>query len=153
MEIINLIFKTNNSWAATVARLTLGLIMIPHGMQKIFGMFGGDGFLGTMNRFSEGMGYPSIIAFLIIFFEFFGALGLILGFASRFMAFGILVLMVGAIVEVHYQYGYFLNWHGTMQGEGMQFNLLMIGVCLVTIILGSGKYSLDRKILNIFMEK
>ncbi|MDY7396085.1 DoxX family protein [Aureibaculum sp. 2210JD6-5] len=146
MEILNQIFSTSSGWAATVARLTVGLIMLPHGMQKMFGWYGGEGFTGTTNRFTEGMGYPSIIAFLIIFFEFFGAIGLIVGFASRFMAFGIIILMIGAIAQVHRHYGYFLNWHNTMEGEGMQFNLLMIGVAFVVMILGSGNLSVDSLI-------
>ncbi|OSY87587.1 hypothetical protein WH52_10850 [Tenacibaculum holothuriorum] len=147
MELLNQIFSTSSSWAATVARLTVGLIMLPHGMQKIFGLYGGEGFSRTMRRFTNDMQYPSIIAFLIIFFEFFGAIGLIVGFASRIMAFGIIILMIGAIVEVHRHHGYFLNWHNTKEGEGMQFNLLMIGAALVVIILGSGNLSVDG-ILN-----
>lgn len=144
MEILNQIFSTSDSWAATIARLTVGLIMLPHGMQKVFGLYGGEGFTKTMKRFTNDMGYPSIIAFLIIFFEFFGAVGLIVGFASRIMAFGIIILMIGAILVAHRQYGYFLNWHNTKEGEGMQFNLLMIGICIVVMILGSGKMGLDN---------
>ncbi|MGY0407092.1 MAG: DoxX family protein [Polaribacter sp.] len=146
MEILNTIFSTSSGWGATVARVTIGLIMLPHGMQKMFGWYGGEGFSKTIKRFSQDMGYPTIIAFLIIFFEFFGAIGLIFGVASRFFAFGILVLMIAAIVTVHWKNGYFLNWHNTLEGEGMQFNLLMIGVAIVVIILGSGKLSLDNYI-------
>lgn len=89
------------------------------------------------------MGSPLVIAFHIIFFEFFGAISLIIGFASHFMAFGILVIMIGAITIVHYHNGYFLNWHNTKEGEGIQFNLLMIGICIGLITLGPGTNSID----------
>ena len=144
MEILNQILSSSDSWAATIARLTVGLIILPHGIQKVFGLYGGEGFSGTMKRFTKEMGFPSIIAFLIISIEFFGAVFLILGFASRIMALGVIVLMIGAILVSHRQYGYFLNWHNTKEGEGMQFNLLMIGTCIVVMILGSGKIGLDN---------
>lgn len=62
------------------------------------------------------------------------------------MVFGIMVLMIGSIIAVHWQNGYFLNWHNTMEGEGMQFNLLMIGVVIVVMILSSGKLSIENLI-------
>ena len=44
----NKIFKTNNDWTGVITRLTIGLILFPHGAQKMLGMFGGYGFTGTM---------------------------------------------------------------------------------------------------------
>lgn len=146
---LHLLLDSSSVWGAFAARLTVGLIMLPHGLQKMFGWFGGRGFMRTMERFTvEEFNYPSIIAFLIIFFEFFGALFVVLGFFSRFMAFGIAVVMIGAIAVAHWEYGYFMNWHTKMQGEGSEFNLLMIGACIVVMILGSGKYSIDQYLLS-----
>lgn len=149
-NLLQLLLESSSSWGAFAARLTVGLIMLPHGCQKMFGWFGGRNFMRTMKRFTaEEFNYPFIIAFLIIFFEFFGALFLVFGLFSRLMAFGIAVVMIGAIVVAHWKYGYFLNWHGEMKGEGSEFNLLMIGVCIVIIILGSGKYSMDNLLLKL----
>lgn len=142
------LLETHSHWGGFIARLTIGLIMFPHGMQKTLGWYGGDGFKGTLKRFHKEMRYPWIIAFLIIFFESFGSIFLIIGFASRLMAFGIMIVMIGAIIVVHRHYGYFLNWHNTQEGEGMQFNLLMIGLCLISIIIGSGSFSIDALIIK-----
>ncbi|MGH7493373.1 MAG: DoxX family protein [bacterium] len=82
------LFQTNNKSAVCAARVALGIVILPHGLQKLFGLFGGFGFSATINNFT-GTGMPAAIAFLIIMAESFGALSLILGFLSKFAAFGI----------------------------------------------------------------
>lgn len=143
-EYLRLLLNTDSAWIGFSARLVLGLILLPHGCQKMFGWFGGEGFELTIQRFHKGMELPWIIALLIILIEFFASVFLLLGFASRLMAFSIFVLMIGTIVTVHWQYGYFLNWHNTKGGEGMQFNLLMMGLCIVVMLAGSGSLSIDK---------
>ena len=59
----NKIFKTNNDWTGLVIRLTIGIIIFPHGAQKILGWFGGYGFTGTMGFFTDTMHLPWIIEF------------------------------------------------------------------------------------------
>jgi putative oxidoreductase len=112
-------FETDDSWASLIVRVTLGIVMLPHGAQKLLGWFGGNGFTGTMGFFTEQMSIPWIIAFLVIIGESFGALGLIAGFLTRLTAFGIALIMVGAIVLVHWPHGFFMNWFGRQSGEGL----------------------------------
>ena len=76
------IFQTNESNASTIIRIVLGLILFPHGAQKMLGWFGGYGFSGTMGFLTGTAGLPWIIAFLVIAIEFFGAIALIFGFAT-----------------------------------------------------------------------
>ncbi len=85
--------------------------MLPHGMQKMFGWFGGAGFSGTMHFFVQ-RGYPAPLAFLAIMAEFLGALGLILGCLSRIAAFSIAVDMAVAAITVTSRFGMFINWAG-----------------------------------------
>ncbi|MGG7037011.1 MAG: DoxX family protein [Flavobacterium sp.] len=141
-----LIFKTNNDWTGVVTRLTVGIMLLPHGAQKLLGMFGGHGFSGTMDFFTNAMHLPWLIAFLVIVTEFFGSLSLIAGFAGRFWSAAVIILMIGAIFTVHIPNGFFMNWDGTQKGEGFEFHLLVIGLCLATLINGSGKCSIDQKI-------
>lgn len=89
------------------------------------------------------MGIPSVIGFLIIMSESFGALFLILGLISRISALGILLIMAGAIYMVHFQHGFFVNWFGNQQGEGFEYHLLIIGLLLIVLLSGGGKWSLD----------
>jgi putative oxidoreductase len=137
------LFKTNDSFAPTLARLTLGVVMFPHGAQKVLGLFGGYGFNGTMNFFTQQMHIPAAFAFLAIAAEFLGSLGLITGFLSRIAAFGIAVNMVVAIAMVHAANGFFMNWYGNQKGEGFEYHLLTLGVALIVMIYGAGKLSLD----------
>ena len=143
MKALTLLCKTNNSFAPLLARLTLGLVMFPHGAQKALGWFGGYGFSGTMNFFTQQMHIPAPLAFLAIAAEFAGSIGLILGCFSRVAAFGIATNMVVAILTVHEANGFFMNWFGAQKGEGYEYHLLAIGLALIVIIYGAGKFSLD----------
>ena len=132
------IFRTDNDASALVARLALGIVIL----QKLLGMFGGPGFTPTVDYFVSS-GLPAFLAVLIIIGESFGALGLILGFLSRLAALGIAIIMLGAILTVHIQFGFFMNWAGTQAGEGFEFHILAIGLALVVLLKGGGLWSVD----------
>ncbi len=136
-------FQTDDSLRGLILRVALGAVMFPHGAQKLFGWFGGNGFAGTMSYFTEQMQIPALISFLVILAESFGSIGLILGLFTRLGAFGIMCNMIGAIVLVHWPYGFFMNWFGKQQGEGFEFHLLAIAIAVVVLIYGGGKWSLD----------
>ncbi|MEO5647113.1 MAG: DoxX family protein [Chitinophagaceae bacterium] len=141
------LFTTNpNNYAALIIRLTIGLVLFPHGAQKAFGMFGGNGFQGTMDFLTGAANLPYIVALAVIFVELVGAICLILGFATRFFAFAVLCLMIGIIYTTHLPNGFFMNWTGKQAGEGYEFHLLMIGLSLAALISGGGKASIDSTI-------
>src|SRR6185436_21179712 len=98
--------STTDDPAATLARLVLALVMFPHGAQKVLGWFGGYGFSGTMQFFTEQMGIPAVLAFLAIAVEFLGPLALVLGLAGRVAAAGIVVNMAVAAWMVHLPNGF-----------------------------------------------
>ena len=146
---INKFFSTEDSLAPLVIRVALGSVMLPHGMQKALGMFGGGGFSATMQGMSQGMGIPSAFVLLIIASEFLGSIGLILGVATRFCAFGVFSIMTGAIFMVHLPNGFFMNWFGKQAGEGFEYHLLAIGMAVALMIAGGGKWSTDRFIADL----
>ena len=131
-----------------ITRLTLGLILFPHGAQKMLGMFGGYGFSGTMNFFTGTLHLPWIIAFFVIIIEFVGALSFIAGFASRIWSVSTIILFIGIIFTSHLDNGFFMNWFGNQKGEGYEYHLLIIGLSLATLVNGSGKHSIDKIITN-----
>ena len=146
MKALQILLKTNNQTAPLIARLMLGLVMFPHGAQKMFGWFGGHGFSGTMGFFTDTMQIPAAFAFLAIMAEFAGSLGLIVGLFSRIAAFGIASVMAVAILTVHATNGFFMNWSGAQAGEGFEYHLLVFGLALIVMIYGGGKASLDAVI-------
>ena len=145
---LSALLRTKADWGTTLLRLTLGIVMFPHGAQKLLGWFGGYGFSGTMGFFTQQMHIPALFAFLAIMAEFAGSLGLISGLLTRVAAFGILVNMVVALVLVHGHVGFFMNWGGQYPAgqEGFEYGLLTIGIALYLIVKGGGKASLDQRI-------
>ena len=147
MNTIKKFFATDQqSWSLLVVRLALGLVLLPHGMQKALGLFGGYGFAGTVGFF-QSMGMPFIIGTLVILAEFAGSIGVLLGVGTRFMAASILLTMSGAMVlGGHISNGFFMNWFGMQKGEGIEYFILTIGLALALVIGGSGKFSFDNLI-------
>lgn len=140
------IIATENDAALTLIRVALGVVMFPHGAQKLLGWFGGYGWSGTMGFLTGTMGIPALLAALVILGEFFGSLGLITGLFGRVAAFGILSTMIGAVLMVHAKVGFFMNWAGTQQGEGYEYHILAAAMALAIIMKGSGALSIDRAI-------
>ncbi len=140
------LLHTDDNTATVILRFVLGVVFFAHGAQKMLGWFGGFGFSGTMGYFTGTMHIPAFLAFLAIAAEFFGGLGLILGFLTRIAAFGIAMNMIVAIATVHRAFGFFMNWTGSQKGEGIEYHLLVLAMTAFLIIRGAGAYSLDRAI-------
>jgi putative oxidoreductase len=86
------------------------------------------------------LGYPVTIG------EFFGGLGLIVGFLCRFSAASLIVIMIGAIAMVHGQHGFFLG-HAptdTLASAGFEYNLALIGLLAPILIAGPGNLAIGR---------
>ena len=144
----NALLRSDNDIAPLVMRLFLGGVILPHGTQKVLGWFGGHGFAGTLQYFTESMGIPVFLALLVIIAEFFGSLALLAGFLTRLAAFGIACVMVGAIFTVHWPNGFFMNWSGSQAGEGFEYHLLAIGLALALMLKGGGAFSVHRALMR-----
>ena len=146
MDFLKTFFHTEDSTTHLILRVVLGLVIFFHGAQKLLGWFGGHGFDGTMGFFTEKMGLPALIAFLVIIGESFGSLGLITGFLTRLSAAGVACILLGAIAMVHWNNGIFMNWAGQQAGEGFEYHLLALGLAIPLILYGGGKFSLDQMV-------
>ncbi|MDD3618112.1 MAG: DoxX family protein [Desulfobulbaceae bacterium] len=123
-------------------RVMLGAVMFPHGAQKALGWFQGPGPQGTLEAFAA-MGFPTWATVLLIVLESGGALLLVAGLLTRLWALGFLVSISVCMALNHIQHGFFMNWYGGQQGEGFEYHLLVIAICLALISGGGGRYSLD----------
>lgn len=137
------LLATDASVTRFVQRLVLGAVILPHGLQKLVGWFGGYGFTGTMGFLTGAVGLPYPIAVLVIVAESAGALGLISGLLTRVAAFGVAAVMIGAVVTSHLSNGFFMNWAGTQSGEGFEYHLLALALALPLVVAGGGAWSLD----------
>jgi putative oxidoreductase len=114
--------------ALLAVRVIVGVIFMAHGAQKLFGAFGGPGLSGVV----EHMG-P--IGYLVAIGEFFGGLGLLVGLLARFSAAANIVIMLGAIAQVHGKNGFFLA------AQGFEYNLALIGLLAPILIAGPGRFA------------
>jgi putative oxidoreductase len=133
---------TQNSMLS-IQRALLGAVMFPHGAQKLLGWFGGYGFDGTMQFFTDTLHVPAPLALLVILGESIGALLLIAGLGTRVAAFGISAIMLGAVLTTHGSVGFFMNWFGNRAGEGYEYHLLALALSVPLVIAGGGRYAVD----------
>jgi putative oxidoreductase len=138
------LLKTDDSLTSFIVRITTALVMLPHGLQKLLGAFGGHGFKGTMNFFTSN-GTPAILAFLVIISESIGSLLILFGFTTRIWA-GMLTIIMLVAMNMHAANGFFMNWTGQQAGEGFEYHLLVIGINVALLIKGAGRWSVDRQL-------
>jgi putative oxidoreductase len=123
-----------------LVRVIAGLMLVPHGAQKLFGAFGGYGLEATGQFFAAKLGLPPVFATLAALIEFAGGLALALGLLTRPVAALIFGMMAVAVFQVHLPNGYFWT------DGGYEYPLLWGLVALSFVIRGGGRYSLDAAI-------
>jgi putative oxidoreductase len=116
-----------------LVRIIVGVIFAAHGAQKLFGAFGGMGLAKTVEMMGGG-----VLPYLVTIGEFFGGIGLIFGFLSRFSAASLIVIMIGAIAMVHGKNGFFSS------SGGFEYNLALIGLLTPILLCGPGAFSIGR---------
>lgn len=137
------LLATTNDTTLAICRLVLGLVFFMHGAQLALGWFGGYGFAATLHFFTTQLGIPAVFAALAVLAQFLGGLGLIVGLLSRIAAFGIAAVMLYAVIKIHLAMGFFMNWSGTQKGEGYEYHLLTLALCLLIMVKGAGALSID----------
>jgi putative oxidoreductase len=131
-----------------ILRVTVAFIILAHGVQKLFGWFGGYGFTGTMTFFTEYVGIPYLLGLAIILAETLGMVSLITGLFTRFLSASIILIMTGAVMTMHLSNGFYMDWGNTLQGEGFEFHLLIISMSGILLVFGSGDYSIGKWITS-----
>jgi putative oxidoreductase len=128
------------SYGLLLLRIVVGGTMFSHGAQKLFGWFGGHGLRGTAGFFgSLGWRLPLLMAFLAGLAEASG-LAFAAGVLTPLAALGIAVVMLNAIIVVHWRNGFF-NGNG-----GVEFPLVLATVAVSVAATGPGRFSIDRLI-------
>lgn len=130
----------SSSFLILMFRLWLGIIFIGHGSQKLLGWFGGRGFGMTIENWETNMGIPNFLGYLAIFAEFFGGIGMIIGFITRFWALGIMSVMSVAI-SLGISGGFF-------NPKGIEFPLTLFITAFLIFLYGPGRFSVDSQMNN-----
>lgn len=119
-------------YAALVLRVSLGVLLVAHGLLKVF-VFTVPGTV----QFFESIGYPGIFAYAVILGELGGGLLLILGLYSRWIALAMVPILIGATIQ-HLPNG----WMFASAGGGYEFPALWTVLLFVQALLGDGAYAL-----------
>lgn len=122
-----------------ILRVVMGLTLAAHGSQKLFGWFEGPGRAGTTGMFTKiGFRRPATMALLAGAAEFFGGLLFALGLVTPFAAIALVVVMLNAIVTIHWQKGFFVT------AGGYEYNLTIIAIATGVAAMGPGTDSVDN---------
>jgi putative oxidoreductase len=129
----------NVAIALLILRLVGGLILAAHGVQKLFGWFGGPG----MAKWEQGLqaqGFKParFWAYLNILGEVGGGLSLIFGFLTPLGAAGGFGAMVMAMGKAHWKNGFFNS------KRGIEFTLAVLAIATAIGLAGPGTISLDQ---------
>ncbi len=125
----------------TLLRVVVGLFLVPHGAQKLFGAFGGGGISGTAQFFaSVGIPMPTFAAMAAGSVEFFGGILIALGLFTRPAAAAATFLLFTAAATSHFANGFF-----AMNG-GYEYAILWMFATLVFVVRGGECLSVDRLI-------
>jgi putative oxidoreductase len=128
-----------------ILRLSLAIVLWPHGAQKALGLFNGPGIAGTVAGLGGHLGLPAALVYLIIALEFLGPVALVLGVLTRLTALGLAIDMACAAALVHLPNGFFMNFSGKQAGEGIEFFIFAVGIALALVIAGPGRIALTRR--------
>ncbi len=136
---LNRIFGKFSGWGPFFLRLGVGVIMLVHGAQKLFGAWGGPGLKG-FSQMLASMGLKPALAWavLVALVEFAGGIFLILGIMTRLSALLIGIVMLVAIFGVHWSGG-FLAARG-----GFEYPLMILAGCICLLFTGGGRASLKE---------
>ena len=143
----NLIFHTDGGLVGLLLRLTVAIVIFPHGAQKLFGWFGGYGIAGT-GGFLETLGFRPGKTFATAagLGEFLGGLLLAFGFLGAVGPAIIIAGMIVAMVTVHWKNKFFVATNGIE--HPLMYTAVAIGIALT----GPGRYSLDAALGNTWLE-
>jgi len=123
-----------------VLRLALGIMFVAHGLQMVFGLFGGPGVKGFSQMLS-GLGFaPAMFwSYIASYTVLLGGLLVIIGVQTRLAAILLLIFILTAGIKVHLNKGFFLS------NGGFEYTFVIAAICLALILLGPGKFSVFNK--------
>ena len=124
--------------ALSVLRLAVGLTLAGHGVQKLFGWFGGS-VLTRLRQIFEQQGLKPVWLWVALAMvgEVGGGLSVALGFLTPLGAAGILGAMAMATFKSHWKNGFWLN------KGGYEYALLLLIVSIAIGLIGPGAYAVD----------
>ena len=127
---------TQNDTGKLVLRLTLGILILLHGLAKLMG--GTAGIVGMV----EGAGLPGFLGYAVLLGEVVGPILLIVGFHARIGAALIALNMLVAIALAHMGELATLNDQG---GWALELQGMFLFTAVALVLMGPGRYSINQR--------
>ncbi len=122
-----------------ILRLVVGAIFVGHGVQKLFGWFGGPGLRGFAGMLEQArLRHSRFWALVVALVESVGGLLLMAGLFTPFAAAALAVDMLVAIALVHWRNGFWIH------KGGMEYALSLLVASAIFGLTRGGRYALDR---------
>ena len=132
-------------------RVVVGLTLLFYGSQKMFGVFGGQGYGATVHWMHTQLSVPNWLAHVAIFAEFFGGLGLIVGALTPVAALGVACTMAVATYTNVRVPGTLANIFTGSPGSDpshLFFPLTLFSASIAIMMLGPGNMSADKRLFR-----
>lgn len=128
-----------------VLRVGLGVVLAAHGLQKLFGWWGGSGVTGFRNSLSDvGYQHADILAYVSAGGELVAGVLLVLGLFTPLAAAGALAFLINGLLATvsarphTHTFSFFLP-------EGHEYQITLIAMAAAVILCGPGRYGLDAR--------
>ncbi len=133
------IYKSLDGLAVLSLRVICGALLIPHGLQKLFGMFGGS-IEGTGQFFSNiGLEPGLALAYYVGILELVGGIFLVIGLFTRLVAIQVVGFMLIGAFYFHWGIGGFF-W----TDKGAEYLFMWAVLAFYLVIRGGGNMSVDK---------
>lgn len=131
-----MLIQSNQDIAALLLRLTLGIVLIAHSLYLKLMIFT----LSGTAQFFNSIGLPTWLAYVVFFSEMIGGIALLLGVKTRWVAIGLLPILLGA-TWAHFGSG----WLFSNPGGGWEYPLVLALMAVIQFFLGSGRFALMQE--------
>jgi putative oxidoreductase len=125
-----------------ILRVGLGAVLVAHGLQKLFGWWGGRGLTGFKDSLSDvGYRHAEILTYVGPGGEIVAGVLLVLGLFTPLAAAGALAylingLLAGVSTQPHSRFSFFLP-------HGHEYEITLIVAAAAVILIGPGRYGFD----------
>ena len=133
------LYAALSDFAEISIRIALGALLLPHGLQKLLGWFGGRGLQANTELFDK-LGYTPgwLWGNIVVGTEVIGSILLIIGLWTRPAALAVGIFAFNAIIFTSKRGGFFWS------NGGSEYSILLLVAALFVLIRGAGPYSVDR---------
>lgn len=123
-------------------RFAVGGVFFAHGLQKVFGLWGGPG-IGGFTTALEGFGFrnANVLAWVTAVTELVGGAGVVLGLFTPLAASGLLALMINAVL-LKAGNGFFIA--GPPGAAAVEFEVVLGAAAAAIALSGAGRIALDN---------